>query len=493
MKNIKRSFLVLVSFLIIVFSSPISASASIGAGVKPGSFFYFFDTTFENISLFFTFNSESKVKKALKHADERLAEVEALVEDKNPNAVKTAITNYESNIALAAEKSKEVQDKERAENLFTLISDNTSKNQEVLSAVLIKVPEEAKEAITRAIEISRKGQEEATQKIAEFKGGIEQLKKEVAELKEKGGEQEETIEELSKQKSENKYVPSSQNLENIQKQPSETNIGDLGEGAKIAQTKEDLKKLGEIVEKQRNVYLEWINTLTEANDDAKSAIVSFKTRLEKEKNIFLSYSSGLEDVISKESKLKRMLQESRSGQQLLVEELRQQGIPAAGIRAAQIEDARARVILEQEIITELGLLQEEKQYKTATKLGADLMLEYLIQADRISSFSNSIQVAIQFAKNVVMGASDFNNSKMYESSFKEISGNITAVTESYNTLVQNYNSGISQVTNVISNYNSLPTPNSYYYQPQPLKTCVFSIEGSVIKDYYSGSVECYPF
>ena len=173
----KKSFLMLALLLVVVFSLPASASAATNPGVKPGSFFYFFDTTFEQISLFFTFSPEKKAEKALAYADERLAEVEAIAEEQNSNAVKTAITNYESNIALAAEKSKEVQDKGKAENLLTLIANNASKNQEVLSAVLIKVPDEAKEAITQAIEASRKGQEEATKQIAELKGEIEKLKK----------------------------------------------------------------------------------------------------------------------------------------------------------------------------------------------------------------------------------------------------------------------------------------------------------------------------
>lgn len=168
-----------------LFASPVSASTKTKAGIKPGSFFYFFDTTFEKLSLFLTFNPEKKAQKALEYADERLAEVQAIAEEKNPDAVKTAIANYESNIALATEKSKEVKDKGQVENLLTLITDNTSKNQEILTSVLAKVPDEAKEAITRAIEASRKGQEEAMKQVAELKGEVEQLKKEVAELKKK--------------------------------------------------------------------------------------------------------------------------------------------------------------------------------------------------------------------------------------------------------------------------------------------------------------------
>lgn len=171
--------------LVILFVSPVSASAETKAGISPGSFFYFFDTTFEKIGLFFTFSSEKKAQKNLEYANERLAEAEAVAGDKNSEAVKTAIVGYEKNIVLAAQSSKKVKDEVRSENLLTLIASSTSKHQGVLSAVLIKVPDEAKEAITRAIEVSKKGQEEALKQIAELKGEVEKLKKEVAELKAK--------------------------------------------------------------------------------------------------------------------------------------------------------------------------------------------------------------------------------------------------------------------------------------------------------------------
>src|SRR3989344_6424546 len=151
----KKITILSILFFSLAFIAPIQASAATNAGVKPGSFFYFFDTTFENIGLFFAFDPGQKAKKALEYADERLAEIEAIAEEKNPNAVKTAIANYESNIALATEKSKDVKDKGQTESLLTLIEDSSSKNQEVLAAVLIKVPEEAREAITQAIEAGR--------------------------------------------------------------------------------------------------------------------------------------------------------------------------------------------------------------------------------------------------------------------------------------------------------------------------------------------------
>ena len=207
----KKLAILSILFISLAFVAPIQASAATNAGIKPGSFFYFFDTTFENIGLFFTFNSEDKAKKALEYADERLVEIEAVAEEKNPNAVKTAIANYESNIALATEKSKEVKDKGRAESLLTSIADNTARNQEVLSAVLIKVPEEAKAAITHAIEASRKSQEEATKKITKIKIEIE-------DLKSREKVQVETIENLGKQETENTATLTKPSVPRVPKQ-----------------------------------------------------------------------------------------------------------------------------------------------------------------------------------------------------------------------------------------------------------------------------------
>src|SRR3989344_7217042 len=201
------SAIALALLLVVAFSLPVSTLAAEESGIKPGSFFYGFVTTFEKINLFFTFSPEKKAEKALKYAEKRLAEAEAVAGDENSEAVKTAISGYEKNIALAAQASKKVKDETKAENLFNLIANNTSKHQEVLADVLTKVPEEAKEAITKAIEVSRKGQEEALQKISELRGEVEKLKQEVADLKAKDEERGKILEELSKQKPKNISIP----------------------------------------------------------------------------------------------------------------------------------------------------------------------------------------------------------------------------------------------------------------------------------------------
>ena len=201
------SAIALALLLVVAFSLPVSTLAAEESGIKPGSFFYGFVTTFEKINLFFTFSPEKKAEKALKYAEKRLAEAEAVAGDENSEAVKTAISGYEKNIALAAQASKKVKDETKAENLFNLIAENTSKHQEVLADVLTKVPEEAKEAIAKAIEASKKGQEEALKQVAELRGEVEKLKQEVADLKAKDEERGKIIEELSKQKPKNISIP----------------------------------------------------------------------------------------------------------------------------------------------------------------------------------------------------------------------------------------------------------------------------------------------
>ena len=186
----------------LVFVAPVQVSAATGAGVKPGSFFYFFDTAFENVGLFFTFNSEQKAKRALEYADERLAEAEESANENNPKAIEKAMTGYKEEISFATEKSKELKDDERAEELLNIVSESTAKHQEVLKGVLEKVPKEAKEAILKAIEVSRKGQEEATKQIIKLKDEVERLKKEVEELKLKKESNDPQTDEVEKLKKE---------------------------------------------------------------------------------------------------------------------------------------------------------------------------------------------------------------------------------------------------------------------------------------------------
>jgi len=195
MKNLAVTLI----FALFVAITPASALAQTDTGPTPGSFWYGISTTFENINLFFTFNAEKKAEKALNYAERRLAQAASAAENENVEAVETALADYETKINLASASSKKIKDGARAEKLLTSIADNTTKHQETLSEVLEKVPEEAREAIAKAIEVSKRGKEEATRQITELKGEVEQLRQELAELRAKEEKRETEIEEANPQ------------------------------------------------------------------------------------------------------------------------------------------------------------------------------------------------------------------------------------------------------------------------------------------------------
>lgn len=287
----KKLFLSLILLLVAIFSLPASASAATSAGIKPGSFWYNFDIAFEKINLFFIFNSESKARKSLEYADERLAEVEAVAESDNTDAVKTAITNYESNIAFATEKSKDVAEPGKAEALFVSIADNNSKHQEILAGVLAKVPDEAKEAITKAIEMSRKGQEEAMTKIAELKSEIDRLKKEVVELKEKKTETDNTnqsseIEKLKREIEELKNTKTTSPVVDVNPKPQPKTTTD-GSSSQRQNYDQELSQL--IAQTRQN-----ISVFNQAVDDTNNFISIVRNDMNKYSSDIIIQQSGQE-------------------------------------------------------------------------------------------------------------------------------------------------------------------------------------------------------
>lgn len=181
---------VIFAAIVVILIMPTLTWADTGAGIKPSSRFYFFDITSERLNLIFTFNTEKKANKALGHAEERLEEAKEEAESNKPKAVEKAMKNYESSISLATEESKGIKSESEAETLLNTISSNTSKHQEILKDVYNKVPDEAKDAILKAMEVIQKRQEQADRQIGELRKEVVLLKDELKELQEKIKEKE---------------------------------------------------------------------------------------------------------------------------------------------------------------------------------------------------------------------------------------------------------------------------------------------------------------
>ncbi len=92
----------------LMFSGVVNAQVQDGlpsAGIKPDSIFFFLDQFGESLQELFTFNAEAKAKLQIKFVGERIAEINALVEKKGPEArgIDKAETLLLGNVAHAAE------------------------------------------------------------------------------------------------------------------------------------------------------------------------------------------------------------------------------------------------------------------------------------------------------------------------------------------------------------------------------------------------------
>jgi hypothetical protein len=153
-------------------------------GVTPDSTFYFLETWAEGIRTFFTFGDVAKAKRYTNLASERIAEAKEMIEKDNSKATEKALTRYEDHLDRALAHTEKAKQKDLdTEEVMTLVSEATLKHQYVLADVYEKVPEQAKDAIQKAMEKSMKGYEEALKAISGEKK--EEMKPKGEEIREK--------------------------------------------------------------------------------------------------------------------------------------------------------------------------------------------------------------------------------------------------------------------------------------------------------------------
>ncbi|MBI1956957.1 MAG: hypothetical protein HYS44_00655 [Candidatus Niyogibacteria bacterium] len=112
--RVKFEFLSALIFLFVI-SGPVFAASS--AGITPDSPFYFFDTLFERIGLFLTFNSEKKAEKTLRYMEEKTEEVRILIANNKSENLIRAMTGYERNFRLAKTSISVISDDKNAKAL----------------------------------------------------------------------------------------------------------------------------------------------------------------------------------------------------------------------------------------------------------------------------------------------------------------------------------------------------------------------------------------
>jgi len=136
-------------------------------GLTPDSPFYFLERISEGIGTFFTFGDLKKAERYAALAAERIAEVQAVVEKGKPEAAGRALKRYEDQLGRALAKAETAKAKgQKTEKVTEIVAKATSKHLSVLEGLLEKVPDVAKEAITKALEKSKNGHITALKALA---------------------------------------------------------------------------------------------------------------------------------------------------------------------------------------------------------------------------------------------------------------------------------------------------------------------------------------
>jgi|Deesub1362B_J571_1020462.scaffolds.fasta_scaffold02634_6 hypothetical protein len=132
-------------------------------GILPDSWMYGIKRAFESISLILTFDEVAKVEKRLQYAELRLIEAKVMAEKGKPEYVEKLLGDYQKELE---EVSKVISSAKNKERLSELVALATSRHLEVLDSVIEVVPEEAKERVIFAKEMSIRGNQEALRALA---------------------------------------------------------------------------------------------------------------------------------------------------------------------------------------------------------------------------------------------------------------------------------------------------------------------------------------
>lgn len=138
-------------------------------GLTPDSPFYFLDSWGKNIGMFFTFGNEAKARKALRYAEERLSEAQAMAAKNRIKEMTRAANDYERFMAMVNERLEAAAEQGLSDNISERVALATAKHLNVLDRVKDQVPEQAKQALTRARTASMNGQINALRALAKEK------------------------------------------------------------------------------------------------------------------------------------------------------------------------------------------------------------------------------------------------------------------------------------------------------------------------------------
>ncbi len=168
MKSLVLRFVV-VCFLVLTtlsFASPAFAEDDTlpDPGLTPDSPLYFFDSLSKRIIMFFTLDEEAKARRALRFAEERLAEARAMAAKNRVRETEQAADAYERYMAQVRQK---MEDRVIAANLSEKVALATTRHLDLLERVREQVSPEACNALECARVASADGQTNALRALVQ--------------------------------------------------------------------------------------------------------------------------------------------------------------------------------------------------------------------------------------------------------------------------------------------------------------------------------------
>jgi len=161
-------------------------------GITPDSWLYGFKRFFEDLDLAFTFNEVARAEKYFKYAELRLTEAKEMVERGRSEYARKLAEEYERMLNRSLEIAEKVG--EEGVNVTEVVATSTMTHLNVLEQIYELVSEEARPAIKRAMEASRRGNERALSVLGAYEPeraveiSIQILEEKAVEVREGVGE-----------------------------------------------------------------------------------------------------------------------------------------------------------------------------------------------------------------------------------------------------------------------------------------------------------------
>lgn len=133
----------------------------------PGDALYSVDQAVERVRLAVANSPEAQAQIHAELAQERIEEAVQLSQQNREQHMVQALNRYQEHLQNAQQNAQEAQNQGKdVDEVLALLSENAARQQEVLSDVYERVPEEAKEAILKAMNVSQRGFTEATNAVS---------------------------------------------------------------------------------------------------------------------------------------------------------------------------------------------------------------------------------------------------------------------------------------------------------------------------------------